>query len=75
MAVHEALTCGNTEIQVHNLRIVTQELSAVDKRHRMSGYALEFQVRTMVVKTDTFYYQKRFLKRPQIIVILAFRDC
>ncbi|XP_031554733.1 receptor-type tyrosine-protein phosphatase S-like [Actinia tenebrosa] len=43
MAVYEALTCGNTEIQAHDLRSIMHRLSTVDKRQKRTGYALEFQ--------------------------------
>lgn len=44
MAIYDALTCGNTEVTVQNLLYAIQQLSIMDKRHRLSGYALEFQV-------------------------------
>ncbi|XP_031551961.1 receptor-type tyrosine-protein phosphatase kappa-like [Actinia tenebrosa] len=44
MAIYEALTCGNTELQAHELRSIMHRLSTVDIRQKRTGYALEFQV-------------------------------
>ncbi|XP_031562568.1 receptor-type tyrosine-protein phosphatase epsilon-like [Actinia tenebrosa] len=43
MAIYDALTCGNTEVPVQNLLYAIQQLSVVDRRHKLTGYALEFQ--------------------------------
>ena len=44
MAVYEALSCGNTEIEAHYLRRTLKVLSTVDKDKNKTGFALEFQV-------------------------------
>ena len=44
MAIYDALSCGNTEVPVQNLVYALQQLSIVNRRHKVTGYAQEFQV-------------------------------
>ena len=62
--VYQAIYCGNTEIQVHNLRIATQKLAIIDKEQRASGYSLEFKVTLMRT------YSYHFCSICQILIII-----
>lgn len=44
LAVLEVLTCGNTEIQAHNLQNVMNKLSTINPQKQISGFATEFEV-------------------------------
>jgi len=44
MALLEAITCGNTEIPAHDIRIAVKKLAAVNPKTKMSGLASEYQV-------------------------------
>lgn len=44
MALLESITCGNTEISAHDLRIAVKKLAAVNPKTKMSGFASEYQV-------------------------------
>ena len=44
MALLEAITCGNTEIPAHDIRIAVKKLAAVNPKTKVSGLASEYQV-------------------------------
>ena len=44
MALLESVTCGNTEIAAHDIRIAVKKLAAVNPKTKTSGLASEYQV-------------------------------
>ncbi|KAK3754634.1 hypothetical protein QZH41_014921 [Actinostola sp. cb2023] len=43
LAIYEAFTCGNTEIQAFNLQIAINKLAMVNQQKNATGYALEYE--------------------------------
>ena len=52
LAVYEALSCGNTEIEAHKLNTALKNLSTVDKHKNKTGFVMEFQVTKTVVSKE-----------------------
>ncbi|XP_074611760.1 receptor-type tyrosine-protein phosphatase S-like isoform X5 [Acropora palmata] len=52
MALLESITCGNTEISAHDLRIAVKKLVAVNPKTKMSGLASEYQRLDLITADD-----------------------
>jgi len=52
MALLEAITCGNTEIPAHDIRIAVKKLAAVNPKTKMSGLASEYQRLELITADD-----------------------
>ncbi|XP_067027507.1 receptor-type tyrosine-protein phosphatase T-like isoform X2 [Acropora muricata] len=52
MALLESITCGNTEISAHDLRIAVKKLVAVNPKTRTSGLASEYQRLDLITADD-----------------------
>ena len=46
-SVLESLVCGETQIEVHNLRRALKKLNVVDQETGKNGFEKQFQVRLM----------------------------
>ncbi|XP_068677378.1 receptor-type tyrosine-protein phosphatase T-like isoform X4 [Montipora foliosa] len=52
MALLESVTCGNTEIAAHDIRIAVKKLAAVNPKTKTSGLASEYQRLNLITADD-----------------------
>ncbi|XP_015755726.1 PREDICTED: receptor-type tyrosine-protein phosphatase delta-like isoform X2 [Acropora digitifera] len=52
MALLESITCGNTEIPAHDIRIALKKLLALNPKTKMSGLACEYQRLDLITADD-----------------------
>ncbi|XP_074611757.1 receptor-type tyrosine-protein phosphatase S-like isoform X2 [Acropora palmata] len=52
MALLESVTCGNTEIPAHDIRVALKKLLALNPKTKMSGLACEYQRLDLITADD-----------------------
>ena len=60
-AILDAITCGNTEINVQDVRLSLNKLAVVNQQQGKTGYQIEFEVKEYILlnNTEAIYLRRR----------------